>query len=303
MTKADGSSSAAIAAARELLDPSFAARLERLELHVRRLVAGVRRGDSIARRRGAGAQFRGHRDYVAGDDPRFIDWNAFLRFGEVVVKEFDAEEAPRLTLFPDLSASLAVGDGAKFAQTLRLCAALGYVALARHVPVRLAPLPSQSGLDLDGHGRATALLAALAQLRPAPKTEFLRPFSEASSSGRAPGVAIVLSDFYDLEEYAVGLKLLRRRGYQVEALHLVDAEDLRPRCDGPTILRDVETGRSTRVQVDAALRERYRAVVVEHLADVSARCRASGVGYRRIDARKPIETVVFELLYDRGLLK
>ena len=54
---------------RDLLDPAFLVRLGKLELNVRRLLSGDRRGDLPMNRRGPGMHFRGHREYASGDDP------------------------------------------------------------------------------------------------------------------------------------------------------------------------------------------------------------------------------------------
>jgi uncharacterized protein (DUF58 family) len=291
-------------AAASLLDAGFVARLERLEIRVRRLIAGERRGDAPMNRRGPGALFRGHRGYVAGDDPRFVDWNALLRLGELVVKEFDAEESARLTLFVDVSASMTAAGGRKYALALELAAALGFVALARHVPLAVAPLPGPGGAaHFSGRGQTSRLLAKLASFTPQPKTAYLRAFQAAAPAGRAPGVALVLSDFYDLEEYGPGLAFLRKRGYQTEALHLFADAELRPTCEGPVEFRDLETGRRLRAVVRPELREAYRALVERHFGEVAARCRAEGAGYHRLSVDEPLETTVLSVLRARGVVR
>jgi len=291
-------------ASASLLLPSFVARLERLEINVRRLLAGERRGDVPMNRRGQGVLFRGHRNYVVGDDPRFIDWNALLRLGELVVKEFDAEESARLTVFVDVSASMTTGDGAKFERALQLAAALGFVALARHVPVHVRLLPGPGGeASFDGRARVGALLGGLAALKPAPRTGFLRAFQAAAPPGRIPGVALVISDFYDVDEYATGVSYLRRRGYQVEALHLFSDDELRCDVDGPVLLRDLESGKTVRATLRPELREAYRAVVERHFADVQLRCRSAGVGYHRLNVQDSLESSVLTALRARGVVR
>jgi uncharacterized protein (DUF58 family) len=288
----------------ELLDPTFVARLERLELNVRRLAAGERRGDVPMNRRGPGLLFRGHRPYVVGDDPRFVDWNAFLRSGELVVKEFDAEESARLTLFVDASASMNAGGGIKFDQARRLAAALGFLALARQTPVRLAPLPGPTpDASFQGKARVGALLASLAALKTEPRSGFLRAVRAASPLGRAPGVAVMVSDFYDLDEAAPAVEFLRRRGRQVEAVHLFTPDELDPRMLGPVVLRDLESGRSLRATLKPEMLAEYRDTVERHFADVAACCRAVGAGYHRLDAREPLEHLVLSVLRARSVVK
>src|SRR5262245_41387207 len=89
-----------------LLDPAFVRELEalrrRLEVHARSGASG----EHVAKRRGGAAEFQEHRAYAPGDDLRRIDWAAYARSGEPVLKLFRAEEDVVSRLVLDASASL-----------------------------------------------------------------------------------------------------------------------------------------------------------------------------------------------------
>src|SRR5690606_7147770 len=68
-------------AAEPLLDPSFLIELEALRRMLRPRVASGGSGDRVGAARGGSAEFREHRAYAPGDDPRRIDWLAFARTG------------------------------------------------------------------------------------------------------------------------------------------------------------------------------------------------------------------------------
>ncbi len=291
------------AASESLLSPEFIARLERLELNIRRLQAGDRRGDNPVNRRGPGTVFRGHRTYAAGDDPRFIDWNAFLRLDELVVKEFDAEEVPRVTAFLDVSASMGTSGGRKFEQARRLVAALGFVTLARHGAVRVVPVPRPHPTETwVGRSHLHGFLQEIAQMEPAGGTSFLRTFQSASPPGRRPGLALIASDFLDVGEYRQGLRFLRKRGHQVEALHVFDPLEVAPQLRGVVELVDVETGRRLREDIKPELLERYHEVVEAHFTEIASACRSLGVGYHRLDATIPLEQLVLSVLRGRAVV-
>src|SRR3954466_835700 len=98
---------------RSLLDPTFVRELEALR---RRLTLSVRSGSAgerASRRRGGSAEFQDHRPYAPGDDLRRVDWAAFARTGEPVLKLFRAEEDSVLRLLLDASASLGFGSPQK----------------------------------------------------------------------------------------------------------------------------------------------------------------------------------------------
>jgi uncharacterized protein (DUF58 family) len=290
-------------AAAELLDPAFLVRLAKLELNVRRLLSGDRRGDLPINRRGPGTHFRGHRAYAIGDDPRFLDWNAFLRLDDLLVKEFESEEAARLTILVDCSASMAVLDGSKILAALRIAAALGAIALARHGSVRVVPVPaSREPSSFGGKNAMSALLAELSRFEAQGAARLMRAFQSSSPPGRRAGLVLVLSDFLSEDDFRAGLKFLRGRGNQVEALHVFTPGELAPGVDGMVELVDVETGKRVRERVRPDQVARYRAIVEAHFRDVAATCRGLGCGYHQIDASQPMEKLVLGFLESRALV-
>ena len=58
-----------------LLSPELLARLERLELVSRKVFRGRMKGERRSRRKGQSVEFADFRNYVAGDDLRFMDWS------------------------------------------------------------------------------------------------------------------------------------------------------------------------------------------------------------------------------------
>jgi uncharacterized protein (DUF58 family) len=58
-------------------------------------------GIRALRRRGEGKSFAGLRDYVAGDDPRNIDWKATARHGQMKLREFTIERSQTVVTLVD----------------------------------------------------------------------------------------------------------------------------------------------------------------------------------------------------------
>jgi uncharacterized protein (DUF58 family) len=287
----------------DLLDPAFLVRLGKLELNVRRMLSADRRGDLPMNRRGPGTHFRGHREYASGDDPRFLDWNAFLRLDELVVKEFESEEAARLTILLDCSASMAAIGQEKFAQAVRVAAAIGYIALARHGSVRLMPVPAaREPSTFGGKNAMTGLLAELSRLEPGGAARLARAFQAAYPPGRRSGFVLLISDFLSEEDFRGALKFLRRRGNQVEALHVFSPAEVDPPLDGLVELVDVESGRRLRERVRPDSVARYKRIIEAHFKEVALACRALGCGYHLLDASQPMEKLVLEFLETRALV-
>ena len=84
-------------------DPEVLARIGRLELRARMVVEGIITGLHKSPYHGAAVEFADHRAYVAGDDPRHIDWKVYGRLGRFVIKKFEEETNLRAHIVLDCS--------------------------------------------------------------------------------------------------------------------------------------------------------------------------------------------------------
>src|SRR5947207_11375961 len=108
------------------LDPVLIERLNHLQLSARRVVAGSTIGSHRSPVKGASIEFRQHRIYVPGDEPRRLDWRVYGRTDRPYVKEYNEETNLRCMLLLDGTGSMAYGraHGAKFDYAARAVAAL-----------------------------------------------------------------------------------------------------------------------------------------------------------------------------------
>src|SRR5687767_8048637 len=88
-----------------LLDPTFMARLDQLDVMSRKLLAGKMKGERRSKRRGQSVEFADYRNYTIGDDLRFIDWNIYARLDKLFLKLFLEEEDLSLYILLDVSKS------------------------------------------------------------------------------------------------------------------------------------------------------------------------------------------------------
>src|SRR5438552_12176583 len=121
-----------------LLEPELVERLNQLQITARSVVQGNTAGLHRSQLKGASVEFRQHRFYVPGDDPRRLDWRLLGRTDRPYVKEYDEETNLRGLILLDRSGSMAFGgargpstgsgqaSGTKFDYASRLAAALSY---------------------------------------------------------------------------------------------------------------------------------------------------------------------------------
>src|ERR671910_694280 len=96
-----------------LLDPQFLHRLEQLELVSRKIFLGRMKGERRSKRKGQSVEFADYRNYVVGDDLRFLDWNLYARLDRLFLKLFLEEEDLALYVLLDVSKSCDYGEPGK----------------------------------------------------------------------------------------------------------------------------------------------------------------------------------------------
>jgi uncharacterized protein (DUF58 family) len=258
-------------------------RLAPLRLHARTVAEGVYAGVHRSVRRGAGVEFGGHRNYVPGDDLRFLDRHARMRHGQLLIREFETETDRGVRLIVDASASMSFRSpralGAKYAYAALIAAALARVALTRGDRVALDFIGGERTLPLPSTGGREAferIVGHLETAEPAGEADIgtlERAFAPTARYARRGSAVVVLSDVLDLPELAPDLLAGLASGGRVLVLvRVLDPLELDFGFQGPVALRSIEG--DVRVETDAgsvragyldaleALTETYRVRVV-----------------------------------------
>src|SRR5688572_6624782 len=88
-------------------------KVRELEIKSKKLTSDLFTGEYHSAFKGKGMSFREVREYYAGDDVRFIDWNVSARFSHPFTKVFEEERELTVMLLIDTSASNLFGTVAK----------------------------------------------------------------------------------------------------------------------------------------------------------------------------------------------
>jgi uncharacterized protein (DUF58 family) len=293
-------------ALRDLLDPALMARLDRLDILSRKIFLGKLKGERRSKRRGQSVEFADYRNYVVGDDLRFIDWNIYGRLDRLFLKLFLEEEDLCLHLIVDASGSMAQGEPSKLAAAKRLAAALGYIGLVNNNRVTLTVF-SEGVLAQKSNLRGRHQLAALAQvlLRPLEPggTQFTKTARHIALSRIGKGVMVLISDFLMKEGYAEGLRYLIGRNFDLFAVQMLSPQELDPPLTGDLKLLDVEDGDDAEVTISAPLLKRYKATLEAFCGELHEFCTRRGANYLRVSSATAVETLVMDYLRRQRLLK
>src|SRR5947209_18769889 len=96
-----------------LLDPQFLVKLEQLELVSRKIFLGLMKGERRSKRKGQSVEFADYRNYVKGDDLRFLNWNLYARLDRLFLRLFMEEADLHFHLLLDNSMSMDFGTPSK----------------------------------------------------------------------------------------------------------------------------------------------------------------------------------------------
>src|SRR5438552_2345138 len=170
-----------------LLDPQFLARLEQLELVSRKIFLGRMKGERRSKRKGQSVEFADYRNYVIGDDLRFLDWNLFARLDRLFIRLFMEEEDLHFYVLIDNSMSMDFGTPSKLHYAKQVAAALGFIGLVnmdRVVVEAFNNRLTQSMPALRGRRSLWRMMDFLHKIEPAGPSDMkqaLRTFSLKSS--------------------------------------------------------------------------------------------------------------------------
>lgn len=278
-----------------LLDSGFLKELEalrrRLEIRARSGAAG----EHLAKRRGGSAEFQDHRPYAAGDDLRRMDWAAFARTGEPVLKLFRTEEDMVLRLLVDTSASLQHGDPPKFDVARRVAAAIGYMVLASSQRAQVFAVGDKiksMSRSVRGRGGLAALIKSLETLEAEGPTDLARAVDGVVQRSPRPGMLVVVSDFMDGGPVTAALGRARSAGHDLALIQVLAPDEIEPAHEGDWTLEDAETGATIDVTMDPDALEAYMLRFTGLCEELRAFGRKHGAVYVRIRTDDALEPVI-----------
>jgi uncharacterized protein (DUF58 family) len=292
-----------------VLDRATLERLERLALRWRKSFQGLLGGQNVSRFAGVGHEFLDHRHFHHGDDPRSLNWRAYMRLERLFLKMFRTEPRTPVRILLDTSESMACGASAggpgepKFAYACRLAAALTYVGLVRLETIVLQPFGESLGEGFRAQGgrhryaRAADFLGAL---QTGGASDFRRVVREFCSTAGTPGLVIVLSDFLDDGDCGQALQQLSDRGHELYLVQLTGPEDRLPPWDGEVELLDAESGRLLRVQMDRASAQEYAEAYEAYCREIEYAALRNNGRYLSLDTDVPLEDALYGSLMAAG---
>jgi uncharacterized protein (DUF58 family) len=299
-----------------LLTPDLLRRLEQFQLLAARRAKSSAKGERRSKARGQSVEFADYRNYVAGDDFRYLDWNLYGRLDKLFLKLYEEERELPVRIFLDASESMTFGTPPKFDFARQVAAAIGYVALCGFDRVSVCAFPdldaATPGLDAAAWSAEQAARGGLRAVRGRKSAmEFFKNISTVTAHGpanlnealrrgaieaRHAGLAVVLSDFLDPAGYEAGLNALIGRGFQVNAIQILAPEEFAPPAYGDLRLVDSETGAMQEVTFGKFRLKAYQQTVRNFCQRLREYCQGRGINFFSVISDTSLEQLLLKQL-------
>ncbi len=305
---------------RSLLNPDTVAQLAGLELKARQIVDGALSGLHRSPHRGFSVEFAEHREYVPGDDLRYVDWKVYGKRDRYYLKQFEQETNFVCELLLDVSPSMRYrsqdGVWTKLDYARHLAAALTYLVLRQQDAVGLVTFAAGVQQTVKPSGQATHLKQVLHVLESIdvdlPSASAIgesaatdppmidRPLHEAAERIRPRSLVVLLSDcFAEPGSVEAALKHFRHRRHDVSVLQIVDPAEQEFPFDEPTVFHDVESSQSEFVD-PRGVQAAYRREFEEFRRRLEATSRDLGMDYALLRTDIPLEQALSGFLLRRA---
>ncbi len=288
-----------------LLTSEFMARLDQLDLLSRKILAGKMKGERRSKRRGQSVEFADYRNYVVGDDLRFIDWNVYARLDRLFLKLFLEEEDLALYVIVDVSKSCDYGNPHKGLYMQKVAAALAYIGLVNYNRVCVSAISNgvvaETGA-MRARTRVARMLDFVGNLDCSGAGNLAEACKRFALSHRQKGVCVILSDFFDKGGYENGLRYLAGGKYDLFAVHILCPQEIDPPHQGDLKLRDIEDHDFAEVSITQPLLKQYKNNLNAYCLALKDYVTRRGGTYLFTSTAVPFETLVLNYLRERGLL-
>lgn len=294
-------------------EPEYLRKLDRLVLGIQR-ARTVRAGQrTLGRVQGLGIEPENFKEYAAGDDLRFLDWNAFARLDELMLRTYRADRQVEITALVDASASMGLPErDDKLGLALAIGASLAYIGMADNDAVRIGTFAMHRGtMKLETtpfHRRRESYLnfqPFVRSVRAGGDTRLGAAVDQLLMHHRPAGTIVVISDFLvnqiDVED---ALKRLVAARHEVKVVHVMgEQESTGAYPPGLYRVRDAETGEVRETAIGPATAGALRRKVEKIAARIREICTAHAITYAQAFGARNLESFMERELPLLGIVR
>jgi len=293
---------------RRYLDPTVVGRFGLSPLIAARVVEGFISGLHQSPFHGFSVEFADHREYVPGDDLRFIDWYLYARTDHYYIKRYREETNLRCHILLDCSASMAFGTAGltKWDYSCFLASCLAYLMIKQQDAVGLSLFGDRPAVLVPprSHGaHLNQIMRTMIRHPPVGRTNFSRSLLAILRNIKRRGLVVLISDLIDdPDETLKSIRLMAAHKHDVIVFHVQDLAETAFNFDGSTLFRDLETNEEMEVD-PAVVRDSYVERVQSLIRFYQKGLTEMGIDYQPLDTRQPYDHALRAYLDQRASLR
>jgi uncharacterized protein (DUF58 family) len=282
------------------------ASLQGLELRARLIVEGYVSGVHRSPYHGFSIEFAEHREYVPGDDLRYVDWKVFGKTDKVYLKQYEEETNLVGYMLLDTSESMRYKSDAaplsKLEYAQCIAGSLAYLILQQQDSVGLVTFDKEIRALLRATSNPSHLkqiLQVMGESVPERKTNTGPIFHDLAERLKKRGIVLVLSDLFDdVASMLAGLKHFRHRRHEVILFHVLDPAEIDFPFQQVTLFKGLEE--LPDVLADPrSLRKAYQQEFQAFQKQVRLGCRAQGIDYFEMRTDQSLDVALSSYLAHR----
>jgi uncharacterized protein (DUF58 family) len=289
----------------DFLTPQEMSKLDTFVLRARSVVESSRSGMHKSPLKGSSVEFADYRQYVKGDNLRYIDWKVLGRTDRYYIKQFEEETSLRVQIILDSSGSMAFQSGkrpTKYDYACRVAAALAYVTTRQQDGLGLTIFDSEIRQHVPtrtGTRHLRTIAERLAENRPRGHTKTGYALHSLAEMIRRRALIVILSDLFDEpEEVFNAIAHFKKKMHDVIVMQILDPMELELDVDRVAEFIDLET--DERLELDPrAAQLAYKGALQEFVNHTRERCQVLNVDYRLCSTKQTFEDFVHQYLIER----
>ncbi len=292
-------------AGKQYLDPKVLNQIQHLEMTARNVVEGFISGMHKSPYKGFSVEFAQHREYVPGDDLRYLDWKAYGKSDKYYIKEYEEETNFRALLVVDTSESMRYQSGdapSKLDYAKVMAASLAYLIQRQSDAAGLALFDERVYDYVPSSTSQATLMRMLATMHmhpPAKKTNIGEVMHDAAQRAGRRSLVILISDLFDdIKHLKKGLEHLRARRHDVIVFNVMDEQELNFNFDRLTEFRGLE-GYPKLLVDPRSLRQAYLEEVANFTNETRRHCLRNHTDFVQVNTKSPMAPVLEAYLAKR----
>jgi len=289
------------------LNPEVLSRIAGRRIEPRGLVIGNLAGAHKSPLSGFAVEFAGHREYVWGDDPKYIDWRVYFTRQKYFVKQFEMETNLVCHFVLDISASMRYGEGLqqKLAYASQMIATLGYAVVRESDKVSLATFDEEvRGIIAPSNSMAQIIRMTelLDDSKAVAKTRMNECLTEIAGRMKRREIVMIFSDFFtDIDTLEQALQRFRFSKHEVVLFQVMHHDELSFEFDALTKFVGLELADEIIARPDQ-VRQGYLRAVARFNQKLETICQRNRMERVLVDTSRDMGEVLVDYLNQRSRL-